>query len=452
MPPRLCHDVRKLLKRQLLTVSRVRTVIKPEHSSSASHLLVLTRHSATSVTEAKHNEKIASFPPARLELQHAGDAAAVARALSSSLTSITAGDTAAHTFVKGLSANDMETYDVDIKFEHWPLDLALRRLLPTYVIAPTAFETIGHIAHLNLREQHAPYRSAIGLVMLEKLAPRIRSVVNKTEATGGPFRTFRMEVLAGSDDLVAKVRENGCLFTLDFRAVYWNSRLEAEHRRIVDSFREGDIVADAFCGVGPFAVPAARRARCEKIYANDLNPSSVKYLRENIKKNNISDDKIETSCGCAREFLMELVRKRVKFSKVVMNFPSGAPEFLEVFRGLYKDWNLNTSTERKSLIMPTIYCYCFVKGEGDLQSARIRARTALCGNDNENARKILPDAAIHVRVVRDVAPKKVQVCVTVTVPEEIGLWREDIEEPEAKRQRTSEVEEGDIEQTVHIHQ
>ena len=40
-------------------------------------------------------------------------------------------------------------------------------MLPADVTVPTAFETIGHIAHLNLRDEQLPYKQAIGQVLLE---------------------------------------------------------------------------------------------------------------------------------------------------------------------------------------------------------------------------------------------------------------------------------------------
>lgn len=40
----------------------------------------------------------------------------------------------------------------------------LEALLPKGMIVPSAFETVGHIAHLNLREEHAPYKKLIAKV------------------------------------------------------------------------------------------------------------------------------------------------------------------------------------------------------------------------------------------------------------------------------------------------
>jgi len=38
---------------------------------------------------------------------------------------------------------------------------------------------------------------------------------------------------------------------MDYSTVYWNSRLETEHQKLVQSFAPGDEVWDMFCGTRP---------------------------------------------------------------------------------------------------------------------------------------------------------------------------------------------------------
>jgi tRNA (guanine37-N1)-methyltransferase len=45
-------------------------------------------------------------------------------------------------------------------------------------------------------------------------------------------------------------------------------------------------VCDVFAGVGPFALPAAKNGAI--VYANDLNPTSYHWMKENIKANKAS--------------------------------------------------------------------------------------------------------------------------------------------------------------------
>ena len=52
-------------------------------------------------------------------------------------------------------------------------------------------------------------------------------------------------------------------------------------------FKPGEVVVDAMAGIGPFAVPAAKRG-C-RVFANDLNPDSFKWLEENVKINRVAD-------------------------------------------------------------------------------------------------------------------------------------------------------------------
>lgn len=76
-------------------------------------------------------------------------------------------------------------------------------------------------------------------------------------------------------------------FKLDYSLVYWNSRLEHAHRRLVSLFRAGETICDMFAGIGPFAIPAAQKGCI--VYANDLNPGSIHYLKINVKINKVDD-------------------------------------------------------------------------------------------------------------------------------------------------------------------
>lgn len=51
-------------------------------------------------------------------------------------------------------------------------------------------------------------------------------------------------------------------------------------------FKSEEVIADVFAGVGPFAIPAAKKG-CA-VFANDLNPNSAKYLLKNVVDNRVS--------------------------------------------------------------------------------------------------------------------------------------------------------------------
>jgi tRNA (guanine37-N1)-methyltransferase len=117
------------------------------------------------------------------------------------------------------------TYALHLGYEHMSVEEVLRRLLPVGVEVPSSFEQIGHIAHLNLRDEMLPYKSVIGQVIIDK-TPTIKTVINKIGNIQNEFRTFPMEVLAGDPNFKVVIRESGAKFTFDFSRVYWNSRLQ----------------------------------------------------------------------------------------------------------------------------------------------------------------------------------------------------------------------------------
>lgn len=180
-------------------------------------------------------------------------------------------------------------YELRLDYDYWTYRDVMTAQLPPELHddIPAGFNTAGHVAHLNLRAQHLPYKQLIGQVLVDK-NQHISTVINKIDNVGmeSQFRTFGYEVLAGPDDLNVEVSENGCIFKFDYSKVYWNSKLEKEHTRLIRMFKPGEVVCDVMAGIGPFAVPAGKRGVF--VWANDYNPESYKYLQDAISRNKVS--------------------------------------------------------------------------------------------------------------------------------------------------------------------
>lgn len=71
--------------------------------------------------------------------------------------------------------------------------------------------------------------------------------------------------------------------------------------------KEGDVLCDMFCGIGPLAVKAAVKKRI-KVIANDLNPVCFEYLNKNIQANKVKNLVIPFNMD-AREFVRMVVAK-----------------------------------------------------------------------------------------------------------------------------------------------
>ena len=321
---------------------------------------------------------------------------------------------------------------VAVDWQSVSLGAMLRALLPAAAVraaggeVPTAFETVGHIAHVNLRAALLPYRHVVGAAVLAK-NPRLRTVVTKTASIENAYRTFPLAVIAGAPALETDVRESGCVFRLNLADVYWNSRLQAEHARLVATLGRRAAVWDLMAGVGPFALPAARNG-CT-VAANDLNPRSYEYLVANRARNAVDPARCVCSNLDARAFVRQHVhdylqrhnqqnqqeqhdsesvsndksdREGVPYlpSHVIMNLPASALEFLDVFGDAVRaGWPGR----------PVIHCYCFSRSL-DAPAADIAAR----------ARAAIGEAGVVVRVravhdVRDVAPGKHMYLITLRV-------------------------------------
>ncbi|KAA8523084.1 hypothetical protein F0562_009507 [Nyssa sinensis] len=207
--------------------------------------------------------------------------------------------------LKGLCKIEVVPYSLTLGYSYWGADHVLKQILPPGLEVPSSFETIVkysigvtldflfelffppphncHIAHLNIADELIPFKDVIAKVIYDKNHPRIKTVVNKVGTITNEFRVPKFEILAGKDDMVTEVKQYGATFKLDYSLVYWNSRLEHEHIRLVSQFQAGETVCDMFAGIGPFAIPAAQKGCL--VYANDLNPDSIRYLKINAEIN-----------------------------------------------------------------------------------------------------------------------------------------------------------------------
>nr|XP_004649695.1 tRNA (guanine(37)-N1)-methyltransferase isoform X2 [Jaculus jaculus]XP_045009932.1 tRNA (guanine(37)-N1)-methyltransferase isoform X2 [Jaculus jaculus] len=329
----------------------------------------------------------------------------------------------------------LSEYNLELTYENFKLEEILKAVLPEGQDVTSGFSRVGHIAHLNLRDHQLPFKHLIGQVTIDK-NPGITSAVNKINNIDSTYRNFQMEVLSGEENMMTKVRENNFAYEFDFSKVYWNPRLSTEHSRIIELLNPEDVLFDVFAGVGPFAIPAAKK-NCT-VFANDLNPESHKWLLHNCKLNKVEQkvkvfnmDGKDFLQGPVREELMQQlgVSKEAKHSvHIVMNLPAKAIEFLSAFRSLLD--GPPCSSEH----LPVVHCYSFSKDVTPAEDVRHRAEAVL---------GISLEACSSVHFVRNVAPNKEMVCITFQIPaatlyESQTLHPENHEDPPLKRQRTDD--------------
>ncbi|KAG5504167.1 hypothetical protein JIQ42_05999 [Leishmania sp. Namibia] len=392
----------------------------------------------------------------------------------------------------------LTSHAIELSYRNYTMPELLSMVLPLRedadLVALSGFEQVGHIAHVNLSAAHLPYADVIGHVILD-CNETVRVVVNKVDTISSVFREFKMDIIAERrrskgvdgnaaagvdvDDfgelgglltaaekqaialeasapsysptqarlnrlLTATVRQHGCNFRVPYNRVYWNSRLSFEHTRLVDQMRPGDVLFDVMAGVGPFAVPAAKKG--VQVFANDLNPVAAQYMKVNAELNRLPANSLHVFNMDGRDFLNSVVFESVTGAAaeafpgrtctgrrhVAMNLPAIAVAFLDVFQPLSSTrasangqpgnatihpaavnarWNrLPAHVEPNHIDRRVVFhVYCFSAAE-DLATDAVRQVEANLGYT------LPPESIEEVLMVRGVAPTKRMMCVSFTLP------------------------------------
>lgn len=186
-----------------------------------------------------------------------------------------------------------------------------------------SFDVIGDVVILEIPDELLSDKYLIADAALR--FTKRRSVYRKSSKVEGVKRTRGLEFLAGADISETKHTEYGAKFLLDIRKVYFSPRLATERDRIAEQVHDGEIIVDMFAGVGPFSINIARR-RMVEIYAIDINPDAIYYLKKNLELNKVQGN-ITPILSDVEEFLRD---NPIKADRIIMNLPGMACEYLDI--------------------------------------------------------------------------------------------------------------------------
>jgi tRNA (guanine37-N1)-methyltransferase len=207
------------------------------------------------------------------------------------------------------------------------LTQALQGKLPPELLekVPQAFDIVGDIVIIEIPPPLKEYERLIGEAILQSHR-NIKVVLGKAGDISGVFRIRDYTFIAGEHRTGTVHREFGCTFHVDVGKAYFSPRLSHEHMRVASQVKAGEVVADLFAGVGPFAVLIGKQCPEAKVYAVDLNPEAVELLKVNVKVNRI-EGHVFPICADAREISKSQLRGIA--DHVIMNLPETAIDFVD---------------------------------------------------------------------------------------------------------------------------
>ncbi len=256
--------------------------------------------------------------------------------------------------------------------------------LPPYLLAslPHAIDLVGDIAIIEVPQELNAHKTVIGEAIL-KANKNVRTVLAKAGAVGGAYRTREFDIIAGESKTDTIHKEHGCQYYIDLARAYYSPRLSYEHKRVASLVKDGETVIDLFVGVGPFAVLIAKTHENIKVYAVDVNPHAIEFLKRNIRLNRV-EDKVHPILGDAKQTVKDGLSNVA--DRVIMNLPEKAIKFVDA------------ACEALKPTGGIVHFYTFVSASDSLESMKLRFREAV-----EKCERRM-ERILFARLVRATAP------------------------------------------------
>lgn len=246
--------------------------------------------------------------------------------------------------------------------------------IPPYLLAslPRAMDFVGDIAIVEIPPELTAHKNVIGEAVL-KSHKNTRTVLAKAGPVSGTFRLREFNIIAGEPKTETVHKEYGCQYYVDLSKAYFSPRLSHEHNRVASLVKEEEKVVDLFAGVGPFSILIAKTHENVKVYAIDVNPQAVEFLKKNVRLNRI-EGKVHSIFGDAKQ----IVKQRFSgvADRVIMNLPEKAIEFADA------------ACEAIKPSGGIVHFYSFVGASNTLEDVKLRFIDAV-KKSGRNVEKIL---------------------------------------------------------------
>ena len=116
----------------------------------------------------------------------------------------------------------------------------------------------------------------------------VSRIARQAEIADDKIRSSQVKMIKGDSGEVEFV-DNGVKFWLDVTKVMFSSGNVTERHRIGEINMDGEIVIDAFAGIGYYTLPMLVRSNAKHVYACEMNPNSIMALNRGAELNQVLD-------------------------------------------------------------------------------------------------------------------------------------------------------------------
>jgi tRNA wybutosine-synthesizing protein 2 len=188
-------------------------------------------------------------------------------------------------------------------------------------VLPRGYQVIGNILILKLDKKLLRHRRLVGKSII-RMFPHIRTVC-LFKGLKSATRKPDVEVIAGCGTITLH-REHGCQFLIDVAESMWSKGNKEERIRLTKLAKPNETIVDMFAGIGYFSIFLAKYSKPKKLYAVDINPKALEYLRKNAWLNKV-ESRIEVLEGDCRLFAKLLENTA---NRIVMGYIFDTEKFL----------------------------------------------------------------------------------------------------------------------------